>query len=374
MCGMMPPAEVGMHVGDVDTPALVLDLDAFERNLHRMSGWAERAKVRVRPHAKSHKCPEIARRQVALGAVGICCQKVSEAEAMIQSGAMNVLITNQVVGARKLERLVDLAARAWVATCVDNAVNAADLNAAAARAGVTLNVLVEIDNGANRCGVLPGAAALDLAQKIAGSSNLNFSGLQAYQGRAQHIRDANERRNAVERAAFLTSETAALLAKHGLACEIVGGAGTGTYRFEALSGPYNEVQPGSYVFMDADYRRNLDEDGRSTREFEQSLHVLATVMSRPTAGRVVVDAGLKAFSTDSGMPLVAELGNLAVERASDEHGVFVLPPGVSMALGQKIRLIPGHCDPTVNLHDWIVGVRNHSVECVWPVAARGHCR
>lgn len=368
---MTVPAEVGMSLDEVDTPSLVLDLDAFERNLARMAAAVPGPEVRLRPHAKSHKCPEIARRQVAHGAVGVCCQKVSEAEAMVRGGIDNVLVSNEVVGDRKLDRLAALAARAWVGVCADHPDNVAAIERAAARHAVTIDVLVEIDNGAGRCGIAPGAPAVGLARRVADSAHLRFGGLQAYQGSAQHVRSPAERRAAAARAAAITAETVAALDAAGLPCAIVGGGGTGTWQVEAGSGVYNEIQAGSYVFMDADYARNDGDNELPATMFEQSLFVLATVMSRPTPSRVVLDAGLKASATDSGQPLVHDLGRIPVERSSDEHGVFALPDGATVSLGQRLRLIPGHCDPTVNLHDWIVGIRKGVVECLWPVAARG---
>lgn len=366
------PAKVGSPLSEVDTPALIVDLDALERNLEVMAKAVEGTGARLRPHAKSHKCPEIGRRQMALGAVGVCCQKVSEAEAMVAGGINNVLVSNQVVGKPKLDRLAELGREAWVGVCVDDAGNVDDLNVAAARAGTKLTVLVEIDVGAGRCGVSPGEAAVALAKHVRASEQLRFGGLQAYQGRAQHIRDFGERRRAVEAAAILTRQTVHALAAEGLSCDIVGGAGTGTYAFETATGIYNELQVGSYVFMDADYGRNLGADGGPIDDFEQSLYVYTTVMSRPAGERAYVDAGLKAFSVDCGMPTVLDLDGATLERASDEHGALILSrPDGGPKLGDKIRLIPGHCDPTVNLYDWLVGIRGDRVECLWEISARG---
>ena len=367
------PAEIGMPVAVVDTPALLLDLDAFERNLANMAGAVRGMEMRLRPHAKSHKCPEIARRQVALGAVGVCCQKVSEAEALIRGGIADVLVTNEVIGAPKLARLARLARDARVGVCADAARNVADLAAAAAAEGIQLDVLVEINVGANRCGVEPGEPALALARQIAAARNLRFAGLHAYQGSAQHLRSVAERRAAILRAADLAAATRDLLGANGIDCGLITGAGTGTFPLEAASGVYNELQPGSYPFMDADYSRNQVDD--SWPHFEQSLFVLATVMSRPTAERAVVDAGLKASSVDSGMPQVWKLPGVEFVKASDEHGVLRVAPGATgAALGEKLMLVPGHCDPTVNLYDWFVGVRSGVVEALWPITARGALR
>ncbi|MBC8007947.1 MAG: DSD1 family PLP-dependent enzyme [Prolixibacteraceae bacterium] len=368
---LAPPARQGMTLAEVDTPALLLDLEAFERNLDRLDKSLAGTRIRVRPHAKSHKCPEIALRQMARGAIGVCCQKVSEAEAMVEGGVMNVLVSNEVIGASKLARLAGLARRARVSVCVDDVQNIADIDAAARVAGVKIDVLVEVNVGANRCGVEPGQPVVILARQIAGAKHLRFAGLHAYQGGAQHARTPAERKSAIAKAVQQVRGTVDALLVHGLKPEFITGAGTGTYLLEAASGVYNEIQPGSYIFMDADYNRNLGEDGRPVRDFEQSLYVWATVMSHATAERAVVDAGLKALSVDSGMPLVADLPGVEFLKASDEHGVLKLPKGSSLKVGDKIRLIPGHCDPTVNLYDWIVGIRGGKVESVWPVTARG---
>jgi len=361
-----------MPIDQVETPALVIDLDAFEQNLQRMAEAVRASGVRLRPHAKTHKCPAIARRQVALGAVGVCCQKVSEAEAMVEGGIRDVLVSNEIVGPRKIARLAALAQEAKVSVCVDDAANVRELSAAAAARGVELGVLVEIDVGASRCGVAPGAPALDLARAVIEAPALEFAGLQAYQGRAQHIRAYEDRRQAIARAVEATAATVALLREHGIACETVAGAGTGTYAIEAASGVYNELQAGSYIFMDADYARNLKQDGGLNDEFQHSLFIYATVMSRPVAERAVLDAGLKAMSTDSGFPLVADFADALVARASDEHAVVETGPGAAnLGIGTKLRLIPGHCDPTVNMYEWYIGVRRGVVEALWPISARG---
>lgn len=370
------PASVGMAVEDVDTPALLVDLDAFERNLKRMADAIAGSPVKLRPHAKTHKCPVVALQQMELGAVGACCQKVGEAEAMVYGGVNDVLVSNQIVGATKLARLASLAKRAKMAVCADDAGNVADIDAAAAAAGVVLDVLVEIDVGAGRCGVMPGQPALDLAQRIDRAANLRFGGLQAYQGSAQHIRAYDDRKKAIQSAVDLTRETVALLAEHGLACDIVGGAGTGTFRFEAASGIYSELQAGSYVFMDADYGRNLNPDGNPVDEFENALFVYATVMSRPVGERAIVDAGLKALSVDSGLPLTWRMPGIEYTGASDEHGKLMVSESVrggnnDLKIGDKVRLVPGHIDPTVNMYDWYVCIRDGRVEALWPITARG---
>jgi 3-hydroxy-D-aspartate aldolase len=367
-----PPAEPGMAFTDIDTPSLVVDLDAFERNLDIMAQRASEAGVRLRPHAKTHKSPWVALQQIARGAVGICCQKVSEAEIMVEGGVHDVLVSNQVVGTAKLDRLAALNQEAKVAVCIDHIDAVAEISAAAAKHGVTIDTLVEIEVGGGRCGVAPGAEALNLARAIADDKHLNFAGLQGYHGTAQHFRSLVERREAIAEATRLTAETVDLLSQDGLACEIIGGAGTGTFEFEAASGVYNELQAGSYAFMDADYARNRD-----AGIFEHALFVCAAVMSRPNEQTAVVDAGHKAASIDSGLPVPWGLAVSEMTGMSDEHGVIdITMVNEKPARGDKILLIPGHCDPTVNLHDWYVGVRglhgaDACVETVWPVAARG---
>jgi len=366
-----------MRLAEVDTPALILDLDAFETNLGRLAQAVPR-RVRVRAHAKTHKCAEIGRRQISAGAVGLCCQKVSEAEAMVEGGIQDLLVSNEVVGAGKLARLAALAGRARLGVCVDDAGNVRDLDAAMGRAGARIDVYIELEVGMRRCGVAPGAPALALAKAIVACANLNFAGLHAYHGRAQHFRAIEERRAAISKASLEVTRTRTLLAEAGIACPIVTGAGSGTFMFEVELGAWDEIQPGSYVFMDADYARN--EWAPPMPRFEHALFVLATVMSRPAPGVAIVDAGLKASSVDSGMPGLWQRPGLAYTRASDEHGWVevaaadsALPQAAAALpeLGEKLLLVPGHCDPTVNLYDWYVCVRGGVVEALWPVTARG---
>jgi D-serine deaminase-like pyridoxal phosphate-dependent protein len=302
---------------------------------------------------------------------------VSEAEVMVDGGVADVLVSNEVAGAAKLDRLAALARRARIGVCVDDLANVAEIEAAAAKADASIDVLVEIDVGAGRCGVVPGAPAARIAEAIARSRHLEFAGLQAYHGSAQHVRDADARRLHIARAVELVGETLVALRSAGLEARIVGGGGTGTYENEAASRVYNELQCGSYVFMDADYARNKRDDGGFFDAYEHALFVYATVMSAPVPDRAVIDAGLKAFSFDSGMPLAWNLPGAVYHRPSDEHGMLDLTQcGERPQRGDKLLLVPGHCDPTVNLHDTYVGVRglgtpSAQVESVWPVAARG---
>ena len=367
-----PPAQPGMSEDEIDTPALVIDLDAFEYNLDRMAAMLAPTGVRLRAHAKTHKSPVIAHQQIVRGAIGQCVQKVAEAEVLAWGGVGDILVSNEVVGAQKLARLVALSGISKVAVCVDDLAQVAAADRAAADAGARLSVLVEIDVGAARCGVAPGPAAVELALAIAKSKHLRFGGLQAYQGSAQHRRGVEERQKLIGHAIEGSRRTVEQLRQQGLDCPIVGGGGTGTFEIEAASGVYTEIQAGSYAFMDADYARNLDAGGQPVSNFRHALFVLATVMSAPRHGLAVLDAGHKAVSIDSGMPTVWQRPDVRYVSASDEHGKLEYgSETTAVKLGETLRLVPGHCDPTVDRFDWYVGVRGGRVECLWPVAARG---
>lgn len=368
----IPAASIGENWKNIDTPALVVDLDNLEHNLTTMADYAKQQNVRLRPHSKSHKCPAIAHQQIALGAVGVCCQKVSEAEVMVNHGILDVLVSNQVVGRTKLDRLAALALQAKVMVCVDDLSNIQEMNESAKAFGATINVLVEVNVGSGRCGVLPQEPVLALAKAIMLCENLNFSGLQAYHGVAQHIRSYEGRRRAILQATHQVEQTINLLSLHDIECDVVGGGGTGTYIFEATSGIYNELQVGSYVFMDHDYALNLNDQGQHINDFKQSLFIKTSVLSKPEANRCVLDAGLKAYSTDSGLPVVYNIENAEVLGAADEHTNIRFDSSLPVpTLGDSVTLLPSHCDPTVNLHDWLIGIRNCQVQTIWPIAARG---
>jgi 3-hydroxy-D-aspartate aldolase len=367
-----PPATPGMREEEIDTPALLIDLDAFEHNLDTMAGLVASTGAKLRPHAKTHKSPMVARQQIARGAVGQCVQKVGEAEVLAWGGVPDILISNQVMGASKLARAAALAKIGKVAICADNEAHLAPIAAAAEHAGIRMPVLVEIDVGGGRCGVQPGPEAVELARRIAASPHLIFGGLQAYQGRAQHLRTPEERQQAIRHASDGARRTVEQLRQQGLDCPIVGGAGTGTFALEAASGVYTELQAGSYCFMDADYARNRDETGGFVSQFRHALFVLATVISTPRANFAVLDVGHKGVAVDCGPPLVWERPDLRPTGCSDEHtNIDVGSETAAPKIGEKLRLIPGHCDPTVDRYDWYVGIRKGRVECLWPVAARG---
>jgi 3-hydroxy-D-aspartate aldolase len=368
------PAVPGMDEADIQTPCLVLDLDALERNIHKMGEYARAHGMRHRSHGKMHKSVDVQRLQERLGgAVGVCCQKVSEAEVFARGGIADILVSNQVRDPLKIDRLARLPrSGARISVCVDDLANVDELSAAAQKHGTTLECLVEIDCGARRCGVATPAEAVAIARAIDAAPSLRFAGIQAYQGAMQHLENYADRKARLDEAIALTRATVEALRAAGLAPGVVTGGGTGSYPFESSSGVYNELQCGSYAFMDADYGRIRDEHGRriDQAEWENALFVLSAVMSRALPGQAVCDAGLKVLSLDSGLPVVHGRDDVAYVNASDEHGVIEDRHGV-LRINERLRLVPGHCDPTCNLHDWYVGVRNGKVEVVWPVSARG---
>ena len=359
---MNRPARPGDPVTAIDTPALVIDLDAMERNLARMAAFARDHRVRLRPHAKMHKSAELARQQMAHGAVGVCVQKTAEAEALAAGGVSNIYISNEVIAPAKLVRVAALALRlqrdgGQLAIAVDSEHGVKALAEAMHHAhGAHIDVFIEIDVGHGRCGVPPGDTVLALARAIAPHRALRLAGLQAYHGSAQHRRAPAEREAALADAAQAVRDTRDLLIRHGFGPLLVTGAGTGTYALETASGLWGELQMGSYLFMDADYAAN--QAAPHSPPFEHALFVKAQVVSRQ-GDRAVCDAGHKSHAIDSGLPTVLVPTGLAFANGGDEHGVLraVTPDAVLPAIGDTVWLIPGHCDPTVNLHDWLVGVR-----------------
>ncbi len=361
---------VGQPVALIDTPSLVIDLDAMERNLASMAAFAKNHKVKLRPHAKMHKSATLALLQIEAGAAGICVQKTSEAEILVARGVHNVYISNEVIAPHKLARVAALTRTVAphggrIAICVDSIDGVCRLamcmNEARVSSGVTtsIDVFIEINVGQNRCGVEPGPAAVALALEIRKHPALHFAGLQAYHGKAQHLRSAQERREAITSAIQAVTHTRGLIEAEGLVVGLVTGAGTGTAALEAASGVYGELQAGSYLFMDADYASN-ELDPVQPR-FEHALFVKTQVVSTH-ADHVVCDAGHKSHAIDSGLPKVhafSERSKLEYFNGGDEHGVLRAAAGSTRlpSLGSLLWLVPGHCDPTVNLHDAMIGVR-----------------
>ncbi len=368
------PALPGMDAADIQTPCLVLDLDALERNIVKMGDYAKAHGMRHRVHGKMHKSVDVAKLQERLGgAVGVCCQKVSEAEVFARGGIKDILVSNQVRDAAKIDRLArfpKFGARTIV--CVDDFANVAELSAAAVQHGTEIEVLIEIDCGAGRCGVTTTEAVIEIAKAVQAAEGLTFTGIQAYQGAMQHMDSYEARKAKLDIAIAQVKDAVEGLKAQGIACDLVSGGGTGSYYFESNSGVYNELQCGSYAFMDADYGRILDASGKriDQGEWENAFFILTQVMSHAKSDKAIVDAGLKAQSLDSGLPVIFGRTDVEYIKCSDEHGVVADPDGV-LKVGDKLRLVPGHCDPTANVHDWYVGVRGDKVEVLWPVSARG---
>jgi D-serine deaminase-like pyridoxal phosphate-dependent protein len=380
---------IGKPVTDIDTPQLVIDLDAMKRNVVRMAEFAKKHGVRWRPHAKMHKSSTLAKIQMKAGAVGVCVQKTSEAEAMVAGGVYDVFISNEVIAPAKLARVAALTRKVAahggkMAIAVDSSEGVIRLAKAMTEArggsgvGHVIDVFIEIDVGQGRCGVEPGPAALNLVLEIRKHPALNFAGLQAYHGGAQHLRSTHARRDAIARAIEGVLLTRHLLEAQGIAVGLVTGAGTGSMLLEAASGVYGELQSGSFMFMDADYAQNQREAAQP--QFEHALFLKTQVISAHSA-HVVCDAGHKSHAIDSGMPLVHVLdaGDLALDyfNGGDEHGILRPRAGDTQlpGLGRTLWLIPGHCDPTVNLHDVMIGVtgglKKGTVQRVFKVDARG---
>lgn len=363
----------GLTVDDLSTPVLLIDLDRFEKNLGTMGQFFRGKPVTFRPHGKAHKSPEIAKRQIASGARGVCAAKLGEAEVLVNGGITDVLITTEVVGRHKIERLTTLAEKApQLKVVVDHAQNVKDLSDAALARGIKLKVLIEVDIGQQRCGVEPGQPTVALAEHIAKNKGLEFLGMQAYGGHLMHI-TGYEKRKAASRAALArVTETRAMLEKAGFEVNIVSVGGTGTYSMDWDVPGVTEMQPGSYIFMDAHYRSIGGKSGATYDDFGCALTVLATVISRPSEKRAVIDAGNKCLSIDEGFAVPKALTGVEFTPGGDEHGKLLLEnPEADLRLGARIELIPGHCDTTVNLFDRFYGVRKGRVEKIWTIAARG---
>jgi len=353
-----------MKIADVDTPGLLLDLDRVERNLDKMAEMFRTSAVKLRPHAKTHKTAAIARMQLERGAVGICCAKLGEAEALVNGGIQDILITTEIVGETKIHRLIALATRAKLIVVVDDAVAAAAISDAASASGLRIDVLVDVDVGQHRTGVASGLSAVVLGKAVAAMDGLHLRGLQGYDGHTQQILSREERRAANAESLDRLRSTARLFEAAGLSTEIVTTGGTGTSEFARGLDVITDVQPGSYVMMDAPY---ASVEGLA---FERALTVLATVIS-VRENWVVVDAGFKALSNDGGIPIVLD-AEATFAHAGDEHGKLQFGSGpAGLDLGAKVQIVPSHCDTTVNLHSEFVVHRNGVVVERWPIVARG---
>jgi D-serine deaminase-like pyridoxal phosphate-dependent protein len=359
----------------LNTPALVLDRDALERNISAMAAFARRGGLALRPHAKTHKCVEIARLQLEAGAVGLCCAKLGEAEVLGEGGINSILVTSPVVTPQAIERLIALHERiADLSVVADNPDNVAALASFASASQRPLKVLVDIDPGIRRTGVPSPDAAVALARQIANSSTLRFAGVQFYCGVQQHISSFADRRAAIEERTQYLRTVLEALQREGLAPGVVSGGGTGTHQIDAELGVLTELQAGSYVFMDRQYNDcDLTADG--AKRFETSLFVDAHVISANHASMATIDAGFKALSTDGGAPTIADgtPSTATFVFMGDEHGALIAADH-TFSLGDRVTLAVPHCDPTVNLYDAYHVVRDGTLIDIWPVAARGRSR
>lgn len=358
---------------ELPTPALILDLDALERNLDRMA-WFYRGKpAGLRPHCKTHKSPLIAKEQLARGAVGVCVAKLSEAEMMVNAGVGDVLVTTGVVDASRVRRLVSIAGKAAGLKVVsDHAANVELLAEAAAAAHVRLNVLVDLNCGSNRTGVALGADAVALAQRIAREPSLRFVGFQAFASHVMHIAGYEQRRQADLAMLEAVVNTRRLAERSGLDVEILSVGGTGTYDTDCDFPGVTDVQVGSYVFMDVMYRAVGGPNGVVFDDFEPALFILCTAISQPVCGEITVDAGYKASATDHQPPEPWGVGEVSYRWAGDEHGILTLTrPSREIKVGDQLLMLASHCDPTVNLYDRYFVCRGDLVVGVWPVAGRG---
>jgi D-serine deaminase-like pyridoxal phosphate-dependent protein len=356
---------IGKPLSEVDTPSLILDADALESNLKLMASFFQSRPAKLRPHFKSHKCPKLALLQLKSGAVGITCAKLGEAEVIADAGVRDILIANQIVGSLKIARLVALAKRASVMVAVDSADNVKMLSAAAVVGGVTLRILVEVNVGLNRCGVEPGAPALELARLTASLPGLKFEGLQGYEGHIIDLRDDSERAAKAKTSMTPLVETRRLIEKAGLPVTIVSGGGTGTYTSTGELPGIDEIQAGSYACMDWWYS-----DIRP--EFRQAQTILTTVISRPTPTFAVIDVGRKGFGAEFGAPRVKAISGARVEKfSSEEHATILLTEGQSVPIGTRVEIIPSHGCTTCNLYREYIVYRNGVVIDVWPIDGSG---
>jgi D-serine deaminase-like pyridoxal phosphate-dependent protein len=349
----------------VDTPALLLDADALEANLQRMASFFVRRHCKLRPHFKSHKCTTIARLQMKAGAVGITCAKLGEAEAVADAGIRNILIANQIVGPIKIRRLIELCRRADPVVLVDSSDNVKSLSEGASAAGVSIGVLVEVDVGMGRCGVAPAQPTLDLARVVASSAGLRFEGLQGYEGHCVDLRDETERINKTRQSLKMLVETRRLIERSGLRVNIVSGGGTGTYTITGDCEGVDEVQAGSYAAMDWWY-------GDIRPEFKQAMSILATVISRPNPGLVVIDVGRKGCGAEWGAPRVKNLpGSKVAGFGSEEHMKIAVPQDSTIRVGERLEIIPSHGCTTSNLYSEFTVHRAGLVTDKWPIEGRG---
>lgn len=356
---------IGNDKSELETPALLVDLNLMKENIEKMSSYFSGRRSTLRAHSKTHKCPYIAHKQISAGSNGVCVQKLGEAEVMVKSGVKDVLITNEVVEPRKLERLIALNNYADVKVAVDNLSIAKKMGEIARRQGVEQGILVEVDVRNKRCGRVPGKDTVDFVKDIVKVSGIDFRGLMGYEGPFLDVSDFNARKAGATKLLDKFAETVEMVEKGGAQVDIVSAGSTGTYNIAGEHSRVTEVEAGSYVFMDSTYRK-LKGLG-----FHCALTLLATVISRPVAERVIVDAGWKTMTPEMGLGEVKDIEGAKFYHQSEEHGMIAVSAQNHLSVGDKVELIPSHCCTTANLHDNLYAMRNGKVEAVWPIAGRG---
>lgn len=353
----------GMRYQELDTPCLLLDLDILESNIAKMAAFVSEGPTALRPHSKTHKCPVIAQKQIKAGAIGICCQKLGEAEVMCAHGIRDILITNQIVGSVKISRLMELAHMADVKVAVDDFSNVAALADTARAAGIQSGVVIEVDVGMGRCGVKPGEATVELAKFIEHTPGIKLRGLMGYEGHCVDLPDFQERQAKTRDANALLVKSKKTVENAGIEVGIVSAGSTGTYMITGRCPGITEIEAGSYVLMDTSYRKVVT-------DFDLSLTVLATVTSRPAGNVVTLDCGVKTLAGDYGTPEILGLPPVLSCGLSEEHSTWVYRNNVDrMQVGDKVRVLPAHCCTTVNLHDYYYVIRGDCVVDIWPIAA-----
>ncbi len=367
------PLDKPASLWDLPTPALVVDEEALDHNLDKMASFYRNKTTTLRPHIKTHKCPILAQKQLDRGAIGICAAKVSEAEVMLDAGFEDILVTSPVVTKDKIERVIELAKKSsGFAIVVDQAQNVRDFNDAAAAAAIELNVLVDLNVGTDRTGITMGAPAQALVETIHKSPALKFGGLQAYAGHLQHLSGWEYRKRRSEVTMGQAVELKESIEKAGFDVPVLTGGGTGTYNIDSEVDGITDMQVGSYLFMDVNYRNIGGKEGAVYDDFRPSLLVLATAISQPAEGRITIDAGYKAFATDNDSPVLRDIQGVSYRWGGDEHGILQFKnPSRRIEVGDKVLLIASHCDPTVNLYDHFYPYRSETVTELWPIAARG---
>ncbi len=355
---------IGQTKEQMDTPALLIDLDVMEKNSKHMADFFKNAKARLRAHTKVHRCPAIAHRQIEAGAKGICCQKVGEAEVMAEAGIRDIIVTNEIVTPPKIKRLLSLAALCKISVPVDNAANADVLSSLAARSGKRLDVLIDIHMGSNRCGVEPGEPALKLAKHVKKLRGLNIIGLMGFEGHISSMMPRKKRRAECEKLERLLIDTKGLLERNDISVGEVSTGTTGTYDVTANFPGVTEVQAGTYVLMDLPYHQHVP-------EFECAMHVLSTIISTPSPYRAITDAGLMSMNTSSGLPALLDHRDVEVADLHAENAILKSKKPLRFKIGEKVEFLPTYLDGTVNLFDRFYATRRGRIEAVWSIAGRG---